>query len=74
MLNCLNCGKRLYGGGCRDHLEAECCEGGGYEAWAPRTTFVFRDMVEDYLAEIGWERDYSVRKEKGHYVLTLEGL
>lgn len=71
MRNCITCGKRLHGGGCRDHLEGECCEGGGFEAWQPRTNFVFYDMVEDYLAEIGWTGDYTVKKEKGHYVLTL---
>jgi len=32
---------------------------------------VVYDMVEDYLAEICWLGDYTVKKEKGHYVLTL---
>lgn len=62
MKNCYNCGAYM---GCKQARSANC------EAWEPRTTFVFADMAADYLSEIGWTGDYTLRKEKGHYVLTL---
>ena len=35
-LSCGSCYHYLGGGCCRINLEAECREGGGFEAWAPR--------------------------------------
>ena len=35
-VSCDSCYHYLGGGCCRINLEAECREGGGYEAWAPR--------------------------------------
>ncbi len=73
MMNCLTCGKRLYGGSCRDNLEPECCEGGGYEAWQPRSTFASIESAAAYVEDIGWKGDYRIHKELGHYVLVMEG-
>lgn len=35
---CEGCCHDLGGGCCRINLEAECREGGGYEAWEPKET------------------------------------
>ena len=35
MRNCKTCAAYLGAGQCRDHLEGECREGGGYEAHRP---------------------------------------
>ena len=31
--NCASCNSYLGGGCCRLNVEAECCEGGGFELW-----------------------------------------
>ena len=69
--DCITCEAYMGGGCCRDHLEAECCEGGGYEAWRYKRKHVFPDMAKDYVELIGHNGGYHIRKEKGHYVLTL---
>ncbi len=35
---CDTCKHDLGGGCCRINMEAECCEGGGYELWEPDST------------------------------------
>lgn len=70
--NCLTCGAYMGGGACRDNLELECKEGGGFEGWRPRQRFVFFDMAEQYVRDIGHTGGFTIRKEMGHYVLTLD--
>lgn len=36
-LTCATCRYYLGGGCCRIHLEDECCEGGGFEAYEERS-------------------------------------
>lgn len=71
--NCLTCGAFLGGGACRNNLESECREGGGFEGWIPRRSFVFRDEAQQYVKAIGWKHGYEIRRKMGHYELTLEG-
>lgn len=40
-ISCDNCKNDLGGGCCRINLEAECREGGGYEAWEPKDPDAF---------------------------------
>ena len=70
--NCLTCDAYIGGGACRDNLEAECSEGGGYEAWQYKRNHVFVDLAKDYVRHVGREGGYNIRKDKGHFVLTLE--
>ena len=59
------------GGACRQNLEAECREGGGYEAWEPRKRFVFYDEAQRYVKTVGHKGAYGIKKVLGHYELTL---
>lgn len=69
--NCLTCNAYIGGGACWDNLEAECREGGGYEAWRYKRNHVFIDLAEQYVHHIGHRGGFGIRKERGHYVLTL---
>lgn len=70
--HCLTCDAYMGGGACRENVEAECREGGGFEAWRPRVRFVFRDMARQYVDDIGHEGGYEIRKVMGHYELELK--
>lgn len=70
--NCTTCDAFLGGGCCRDNLELECREGGGYEAWRYKRKHVFADLAKEYVQLIGHRGGYTIRKEMGHFVLTLE--
>lgn len=50
LLNCDTCKHDLGGGCCRINLEAECREGGGFEAWEPREPDYSMVCYEDELA------------------------
>lgn len=69
--HCLTCNNYLGGGACRIHLEAECREGGGYEAWEPRVVFVFYDEAQRYVKTIGYKGAYGIDKVRGHFELRL---
>lgn len=71
--NCYTCGAYLGGGACRNNLELECAAGEGFECWEPRTIFSGIDLAEAYVREIGHQGGWRVHKERGHYVLTLDG-
>ncbi len=71
--HCLTCDAYMGGGACRVNLEAECREGGGFEAWRPRVRFVFPDVAERYVREIGHDGGFTIRRVMGHYELELEG-
>ena len=69
--DCITCDAYLGGGCCKASLEAECREGGGYEAWRYKRNHAFADLAKDYVRLIGHKGGYHIRKEKGHFVLTL---
>ena len=52
MPDCTTCAAYLGAGECRDGLEGECREGGGYEAWRARTRFVSLNALSEYCDKI----------------------
>lgn len=70
---CTTCQWNLGSGGCRAHLELGCAEGGGYEAWQPRTTFRSVADAAEYADEIGWTTNISIaQQDNGLYALRME--
>lgn len=72
--NCTTCQWNLGCGNCRAHMELECAEGGGYEAWQPRTTFRSVADAAEYMDEIDYHGDCEIKQQdNGLYALILEG-
>ena len=71
MRNCITCAAYLGAGQCRDHLEGECREGGGYEAHRPKRIFQSLQAVAEYAEEHCMPEGefHAVRLPDGRYEL-----
>ena len=71
--DCDSCKHDLGGGCCRVNLEAECREGGGFEAWEPREPDFNMVTYEDELAIFRME-DYAKDMIDQPEAKRLEGI
>lgn len=65
-LSCDSCYHYLGGGCCRINLEAECREGGGFEAWAPQ---IASDPAPEALAESAEDPEFEDKPDLAEAIL-----
>lgn len=71
--SCAGCIALLGPSQCRENLEHECADGGGFEMWRPKTTFGTVEQAASYVDEIGYTGNFRVDKqEDGMFLLQLQ--
>lgn len=67
--SCAGCAHDLGGGQCGQSLEGECREGGGHEAWTPRTEFASIPGAARYHDDYMQGMSFRARQTNGGYVV-----